>query len=549
MQKLYYNGIILTMEENALPEAVLTENGVITQIGSYDTLAAAAQNAEKIDLMGKTMLPAFIDAHSHFSSYANSFLQVPLEECTTFDEIAQRVKDFIAVNHIAAGQWVAGKGYDHNTLLEKRHPDLHLVDACAPENPLVLQHVSGHVGVFNTKAMTALGITPDTPSPAGGVIGHENGALTGYMEENAFFTFLKNVPLPDMEALMSAYEKAQEGYAAHGITTMQEGMAVSQMIPLFRQLLSKNMLKLDLVGYADLKDADALFAAFPASVQKYDRHFKINGYKIFLDGSPQGRTAWMKQPYLEEQDDCGYGTMQDSQVLAAVQRAAESGMQLLAHCNGDAAAQQYIDAIKTVSGKADIAKLRPVMIHAQLLAKEQLPEVKATGLIPSFFIAHVFHWGDIHVKNFGIERAAAISPAGSALARGILFTFHQDTPVLEPDMLETVWCAVNRVTKSGVVLGAEERISAYDALKAVTLHAAYQYFEENTKGSIAVGKHADFVILDQNPLTVAPMAIRDIAVLATIKEDKVLYEAPCRESANCLKGVSLRHGEILARSF
>ncbi|MEG2037086.1 MAG: amidohydrolase family protein, partial [Ruthenibacterium sp.] len=202
-------------------------------------------------------------------------------------------------------------------------------------------------------------------------------------------------------------------------------------------------------------------------------------------------------------------------------------MQLLAHCNGDAAAQQYIDAIKTVSGKTDLAKLRPVMIHAQLLAKEQLPDVKATGLIPSFFIAHVFHWGDIHVKNFGIERAAAISPAGSALARGILFTFHQDTPVLEPDMLETVWCAVNRVTKSGAILGAEERISAYDALKAVTLHAAYQYFEENTKGSIAVGKHADFVILDQNPLTVAPMAIRDIAVLATIKEDKVLYEAPC----------------------
>ncbi|MEG1687509.1 MAG: amidohydrolase [Angelakisella sp.] len=505
------------------PEAVLTEDGIIRAVGDYDTLLADATDPQLVDLAGNTMLPAFLDAHSHFSSYATSFLQASLEDCTTFEEIAQQIQRFITANNLPGGVWINCRGYDHNSLEEKRHPDLAFLDACAPDNPLVLQHASGHVGVFNTKALAALGVTPDTPAPAGGVIGHNGRALTGYMEENAFFTYLKLVPMADMDALMSAFEKAQAGYAAHGITTIQEGMAVGQLIPLYQMLLGRELLKLDLVAYADQKDAEAIFAAFPASVQRYNRHFKLAGYKIFLDGSPQGRTAWMKTPYAGEADYHGYGTMQDSEVLAAVQLAANSKMQILAHCNGDAAAQQYINAIKAASQQQDIAKLRPVMIHAQLLAREQLPEVQALGIIPSFFVAHVFHWGDVHIANFGAERAAQISPAHSALARNILFTFHQDTPVIEPDMLETVWCAVNRQTKGGVSLGPDECISVYDALKAVTINAAYQYGEETVKGSIRAGKHADFVLLNQNPLGVDSMAIRAITVLATIKEDQVLF--------------------------
>ncbi|MEG2213368.1 MAG: amidohydrolase family protein [Clostridiales bacterium] len=329
--------------------------------------------------------------------------------------------------------------------------------------------------------------------------------------------------MADIDLLLSAFAKAQNGYVAHGIATIQEGMAVGQLIPLYEKLLSHDLLKLDVVGYADMKDADALFAAFPASVQQYNRHFKFGGYKIFLDGSPQGRTAWMKEPYIGETDYRGYGTMQDSELLADIRYAVKTHMQILAHCNGDAAAQQYIGAIRTVSQETDMAKLRPVMIHAQFLAREQLRDVQVLGIIPSFFVAHVYHWGDVHIKNFGEERAAQISPAASALAHEILFTFHQDTPVIEPDMLETVWCAVNRVTKGGKSLGIEESISVYDALKAVTINAAYQYFEEDRKGSLRVGKCADFVILNQNPLTVEPMAIRDIAVLATIKNDQILF--------------------------
>ncbi|MEG2037915.1 MAG: amidohydrolase family protein, partial [Ruthenibacterium sp.] len=223
-------------------------------------------------------------------------------------------------------------------------------------------------------------------------------------------------------------------------------------------------------------------------------------------------------------ESCGYGTMADEELLAAVRRAAAEDFQLLAHCNGDAAAEQYLNAVETVAAEnAALRTQKPVMIHAQLLAKNQLARVAALGMIPSFFVAHVLHWGDIHIQNFGLARASAISPAHSALENGIRFTFHQDAPVIEPDMLETVQCAVLRQTRTGVTLGEGERFSVLEALRAVSCNAAYQYSEEDEKGSLRAGKRADFVILSENPLAVSPEKIAEISVLATIKDGVCVF--------------------------
>ncbi len=208
-------------------------------------------------------------------------------------------------------------------------------------------------------------------------------------------------------------------------------------------------------------------------------------------------------------------------MAAALAKATSDKRQLLAHCNGDAAARQFIQAVSATPGSSAV---KPVMIHAQLVGLEQLPQMLQLGIIPSFFVAHVWYWGDVHIKNFGIDRATNISPAHSALADGLWFTFHQDSPVIMPDMLQSVWCAVNRITKDGVLLGPDQRIGVWDALKAVTINAARQYSEESSKGSLAVGKSADMVVLDRNPLTVDPIKIKDISVLATIKDGQVLFE-------------------------
>jgi predicted amidohydrolase YtcJ len=375
------------------------------------------------------------------------------------------------------------------------------------------------MGLYNSAALLSLGVTDETPSPEGGNIGHDNGHLTGYMEENAYFTYAKKVPMPAPEELKDAYIRAQKLYASYGITTIQEGMLVTQMIPLYEMLSVSHALKLDLVAYPDMDAFDAANKKFPQSVGKYGSHIRLGGLKIFLDGSPQGRTAWMRTPYKgEDVSYCGYGTLKDEDVCLAFRTAAQHRVQLLAHCNGDAAAAQMIRCLAREEKDYPILKeLRPVMIHAQLLGPDQIPEAASLGIIASFFVAHVYHWGDTHIRNFGMERASMISPAASALKAGLLFTFHQDSPVIMPDMLETVWCAVNRKTKAGIVLGEKEKIPTAEALKAVTLNAAYQYSEENEKGSILPGKKADFVILDRNPVETPPEDLRKIKVLQTVK--------------------------------
>nr|WP_297274346.1 amidohydrolase [uncultured Agathobaculum sp.] len=527
MKMLYYGGTIHTMEEEGKVEALLVENGVIAAAGPYERLHARAKDAAQIDLDGRVLLPAFLDAHSHFSGAAYAMLQAPLGETVNFAEIEDTLARFIADNHVPDGQWVVGKVYDQNALAEQRHPTRAVLDRVSTRHPIMLVHQSGHMGVFNTLALELLGVTPQTPAPEGGAIGVENGQLTGYMEENAFLQYQQKVPEPDLADLLDACRRAQQLYASYGIATVQEGMMPESLVGLYQALLAHRLLELDVVAYPGVDVLDEICDAFPEAVRRYDGHFKLGGCKMFLDGSPQGRTAWLRAPYMDAPGGYrGYPTMTDEALRQALTTAYRSGMQPLAHCNGDAAAAQYLSAVAEMErARSDFRELRPVMIHAQLLAPDQMEEVARLGIIPSFFIAHIHQWGDVHIRNFGIERAAHISAAGSARSHGIPFTFHQDTPVLPPDMLHTVWCAVNRVTKDGVTLGADERISVMDALRAVTVNAARQYFEEARKGSLRPGKTADLVLLDADPLAVPPDRLRDIRVLETVKAGETIFRA------------------------
>lgn len=521
MEYLFENGTILTMDGRMpMAQALLVRDGRIAAVGTQEAVEARAlREARRVDLAGRTLMPAFIDPHSHFFAVANSCLQVSLSGCTCWRDIAERIQTYIRQNHVPAGEWVWAQGYDHNALAEGRHPVRQVLDAAAPENPLILQHQSGHMGVFNTLALERLGVTEETPCPEGGTMGREGGHLTGYMEENAFLLWQRQVPMPDLPALTAACEKAQALYASCGITTVQEGMLPEQLVPIYRALCAADKLYLDVVGYADQDGMQAAERMIPECLRGYFHHFRVGGYKIFLDGSPQGRTAWLRCPYAGEEGYRGYGTMTDEQVLSAVRTAAREGRQLLAHCNGDAAAEQYLRAIARAQAEGlDTAAIRPVLIHAQLLGLDQLPEVKRLGVLPSFFVAHVYHWGDVHVKNLGQERAAHISPAAAAGKLGISFTFHQDAPVIRPDMLETVWCAVERRMKDGRVLGADERVDISTALKAVTANAAYQYFEEDQKGTLTPGKQADLVVLDRNPMETPGQSLRTIRVQETWKD-------------------------------
>ena len=526
-EKLYFNGDIITLEDELYVESVLIRDGKIHKVGKKDDLLKVAkEDVELIDLEGRTLIPAFIDAHSHFSGYASSFTQVDLSETINFDEIAEAIERFIKKTNLEPGKWIQAIGYDQNQLEEKKHPSKEILDKVAPNNPVIIKHKSGHMGVVNTLGLKELGITIDTPDPEGGLYGKENGELTGYLEENAFFNNLEKLPMVSNEEFMQNLIKAQNAYAGYGIATAQEGFIIEALADILDYLRKSSMLKIDLIGFLDISKADVLRPRFESCFKKYDNHFKIGGYKTFLDGSPQGRTAWMRTPYKgEEKDYYAYGTQTDSEIEEKLEKALNEDTQILVHCNGDAACQQYIDQYRAAKEKTkSINDIRPVIIHAQLLDRDQLDDVKALNMIPSFFLAHVYYWGDTHIKNFGLERASRISLAKSAQNKGIIYTLHQDSPVIEPNMIETIWCAVNRITKGGVILGPDERITPLDALKAVTKNCAYQYFEEDIKGSIKEGKLADLVILDKNILKVERDNIRDVQVLETIKEGETIFK-------------------------
>lgn len=525
MKTLYFNGTILTMEEPLYADAVLVEDGKILQIGEKEKMEQKDSTMEFVDLKGAVMLPGFIDAHSHFTQVAFSFLQVSLDGVKDVEVMREKMNQFKEKTSIKDGEWLVARDYDHNILPEGKHLSLAILDSLSPDHPMVIHHKSGHMGLFNSLALKELKITEDTVAPEGGKIEKDENGLTGYVEENAFFYYLKQIPMASMDKLLEAYKMAQDKYASYGITTLQEGMVAKQMLPLYHLLMKENFLKLDLVAYADMETYEKMKEEFPANQNQYDQHMRVGGIKMFLDGSPQGRTAWMRTPYQGEDSYCGYGTMSDEEVCKVFEYAGKEQVQVIAHCNGDAASEQFLRCLQKVAKTyPNLLQQRLVIIHGQLMGIDQLPLAKKLGVIVSFFIGHTYYWGDVHIKNFGFERASQISPAASAKKCEVLFTFHQDAPVINPDMLETVWCATNRYTREGVKLGEEECLPVLEALKAITINSAYQYFEEDTKGSIAVGKDADFVILNKNPLTVPKEEIKNIKIIKTIKKGEIIME-------------------------
>mgnify|MGYP005790531715 CR=1 FL=1 len=454
------------------------------------------------------MMPAFIDTHSHFAAVANEFLQVSLTNCTNFKEIQSKLLQYKMDNQIPDGKWIIARGYDFNWLKEKRNITKNEIDEVLPNNPVVIKNQSEHNGIMNSFALRELNITNDTDSPIGGKIEKINNELTGYLEENAFIENLKRVPMPRIDELQNAFLKAEQKYASNGITTAQEGFLTKELLNIYSSIFSSSKMNIEIIAYVDKNILKEVEKNFSKNIKKYNNNLKINGIKIFLDGSPQAKTAWVRKPYEGEESNYGYGTMNDAQVLEAIETAYNKQMQILAHCNGDKAIEQYIKAIK--STKKEIKRIRPVLIHGQLMGLDQLKDIKDLEIIPSYFVAHTYYWGDIHIKNLGIERANNISPTNSTKKQNIIFTLHQDSPVIEPNMLETIWCAVNRKTLEGKTIGEMEKIEVLDAIKAVTINAAYQYFEEKQKGSIKEGKYADLIILDKNPLKVKKEEIKKL---------------------------------------
>ena len=538
MRKLYFNGTIITVNENQpTVEAVLIENEKIIKVGSKDEVFELKDSeTELVDLEGKTMLPGFIDSHSHITAVAQTLMIVNLSEANSKEEFISMLKEYVKNNSPKAGEWVIGFGYDNTKFENEEHPTKFDLDTVTTEVPIFVSHASGHISTTNSKALEALGyVGTDYEVPEGGVVRTVEGSNepNGVLEENACLAPEKRkiIPAPSIETLLKCIKKAQEIYSSYGLTTAQDAGVDENLHQLLSLAAQKNELIMDVVGQAVQHVTLKLLKNEGTPKREYVNHYKLLGGKTWLDGSPQGKTAWLTKPYYEvpegeSKDYCGYGTQEDKEVTDYFKSLIENNIQVNVHCNGDAAADQFIRCYKkALEETGSQTDLRPVMVHAQTVREDQLDAMKELGIIPTFFLDHIWFWGDYHYDSvFGPERANRLSPAKSALRRNMNFTLHQDSPVKMPNQILAIHNAVNRQTQSGRILGEDQRLTVMEAIKALTLNAAYQYFEEETKGSIEEGKLADFVILDRNPLEVESSKIKEINVLETIKEGNTIYK-------------------------
>jgi predicted amidohydrolase YtcJ len=539
--KIYLNANVITVND-AQPsaEAVAVGDGKILAVGDRLTVERLkGPSTQIIDFQGKTVVPGFIDPHGHLfqqgvAAVAADLLPPPDGPVDSLAKLQAQLRNWGQKPVAAQLGWIVGTGYDDAQLQEKRHPTRADLDAVSTDIPILVMHQSGHLAALNSKALEVANITATTADPAGGVIRRQANSRepNGVLEENAEFlalsAFTKTAKIGSADAL-SLVRQGAEIYARYGFTTAQEGRASKAIYEIIQAAAQKDLLPIDVAVYPDYVGAPD--AHTWGISHTYTHRVRLAGIKLSVDGSPQGRTAWLSKPYHQppaEQpaDYCGYGTLTDEQITDRLQSAYQHNIQAIIHGNGDAAIDQIIKAVRKATERHGLGDRRTVLIHGQTVREDQLDEMKTLGIFPALFPAHVFYWGDWHRDvTLGSERAARISPAKSALKRGMKVTIHTDSPVVLPHSTRTMWSAVNRRTRSNVLLGEDERLTPLEALKALTIWAAYQHFEEASKGSIEVGKLADFVVLSDNPLTVEPMTIQDIQVLETIKEGKTIYRA------------------------
>lgn len=491
---------MLTMNE-ITADAVLVEDGVVAAVGDPSDLKARFPDAEVRDLRGKVLMPGFVDAHGHFAAYAMALLQLSLREARDMDTLIKMLSDRAAST--PDGKWVDVRDYDPSKLAERRDPTLQELDTACPDRPMCLHHVSGHLGLFNSTAMKELGID------------------SYRLEEGPFISAIQKIPAGSPEDVYRVLLDAQERFASYGITTAQEALIKKEMVPLVKPLIDSPDFWIDVMGFVDAAHRQEVLdmLGFPAG--EWKGHLKVKGVKILLDGSPQGGTAWMVQPYLDGHN--GSATVRIDDMHRYLKEASELGLEVAVHCNGDSACIALVEEAEKVAAETGLEQ-HIVMVHAQFLPTDLMDRMKAIGMEPSFFVSHTWYWGDLYVELLGRDRADRLSPCGTALSKGMRITVHQDEPVLEPWPMDSVFCAVNRVTENGDVRGENERIGIMDALRAVTIGSAGQNREPGI-GEIREGCFADLIILDRNPLECKPSELREVSVLETIKHGKTVYKA------------------------
>ena len=506
--QLFTNGTIMTMDPgNPQVDAMLVKRGEIVALGDSDALRdQVSRDVRVVDLQGGVLMPGFIEAHGHFPGEGLSAVAVDANSppIGDLDSIATLLERLRTLAQRRPDGTLMAFGFDDTTVSDQRYPTRAELDTVSDSRPIMVMHISGHLGVVNTAALKAMSITENVQDPPGGYYGRDSeGRLNGLLAETAFNPVRANLlKLSAMDGYR-VMRRASRLYLSRGITFAQNGLADTTTIKALVPALRFGLIPLRLSVWPDAAAEQARQDGQWTLPEGERVH--LGSVKLVSDGSLQGYTGFLNDPYFSVPEDhppeyLGFPNQSPQQLSEQVVQFHCAGRQTAIHANGDAAISMSLDAVAAARQQCPDVTVQPVLIHAQMATGEQLTRMQALDVIPSFFNSHVYYWGDRHRDIFlGPERAARISPLAEAADAGLRFTLHADSPVVPFQPLQLVWNATQRRTASGAILGPEQAIAVERALQAVTVDAASQLGVADRVGQLRLGMRADLVWLDRDP--------------------------------------------------
>ncbi|WP_392486678.1 amidohydrolase [Haloimpatiens sp. FM7315] len=534
---VFINGKVITLDGRKISQGFSVRNGVFHKVGTNEEILKIKEPKEKvIDLKGKTVVPGFNDAHMHFLNYAITKSKVNIRSISSIEDMVNRTKKYIEDNKIPKGQWVTSRGWNENLFKEKRLPNRFDLDKISQDNPIFFHRICGHIGVCNTKALELLGLLYNVPEMKDGVIDVEKGKPTGILRENAINLILDRLPALKKDEIKALLKSAFEDALKVGLTSIQTedvGHAGSllNLLEAYRELDKEEELKIRMSLQLWLPSCEDIISGvkciskvFNKEVGDYELNsdfLKISCVKLYEDGSLGGRTAAMKEPYLDTLDK-GVSVYSREELGELKKEANKWRLPLAVHCIGDRASDLVLDAFEKFQDK----DLRDAIVHCQFTNKEMLKRFEKLKVIAN--VQPSFVMSDYNLVDRVIPKKVANESYswGSMLKNNIMLCFSSDAPIESFNPIQSIYGAVTRKDLLGNPQKSwhkEEKISAFEALKCQTLGSSYMSRDEKNKGSIEEGKFADFVVLSDNILEVKEDNIKDIKVIKTYVGGELMY--------------------------
>jgi predicted amidohydrolase YtcJ len=529
-QRAFINGKIYTVnEKQPYAEAVVIEGNKLKFVGSTrEAHKLIDASTEVVDLEGKLMLPGFNDSHLHFTSGGSYLLGINLRPALSKDEFVQIIEEYILSRSLPVSSWITGGRWDHELWQDKNLPTKELIDSITPNTPVFVSRIDGHVGLANSKALELAGITKNTPDPDGGLIERdpETGELTGILKDNAMDLVFKVFPPPSPEENIKAALRALEEARKLGITSLQD-MTQPDELEAYKKILADGNLTCRIYSIWPIDKYEDIVRG-GVTVHTDEGLIKRGGLKGYADGSLGASTAWFFEPYV--QDPSTFGLPMDVITNGNLEKwaldADRNRLQICVHAIGDRANAVMLDLYERIKKENSPWERRFRIEHAQHLRREDIKRFAEIGVIASVQPYHCIDDGVWAENRIGPERIKTTHVYRSLLKTGAVVAFGTDWPVAPLNPLFGIYAAVTRETVDGKNPNGwipEEKISVEDAIKCYTLNAAYASFEDKIKGSIEVGKFADFVVLSDDILVIDPNKIKDVVVEMTVFDGEIVY--------------------------